>query len=209
VDGDDISSITAFGGNRIGVFWSDQHSRRDIFAWRADSDPVTADWHYETAYGDGVGGCPTSTSALCADDHMNVKVSGDQVFVAIKTSLNDASSPVPGDPLISLLHRNGRGRWSSSTVSTVSQDATRPIVVLSPRQSKIWVWATRGSEVDVWESPFKAPSFSTSGYVPWVKGVSVNDATSTKQIATARSGVVVEVSATGKDQYWHNEFLPS
>jgi hypothetical protein len=208
VKGDDISSVTAFGGNRIGVFWSDQNARRDIFAWRSDADPVSAAWHYETAYGDGVGGCPTITSALCADDHINVKVYQDEIFVAIKTSLNDATGAAPGDPLISLLHRSSAGSWSASTVATVSQNVTRPIVVLSPSTSTLWVWATRGSEVDVWESPFSVPSFTSTAYVPWVKGVKANDATSTKQVTTAASGVVVEVSVTAKNQYWHNEFLP-
>ena len=209
VKSDDISAVTAFAGNRIGVFWSDQNAKRNVFAWRSDSDPVTADWHYETAYGGGVGRCPTKASALCADDHMNVKVYGDEVFVAIKSGLNDASSPAASDPLISLLHRDDDGDWSASTVSTVAQNATRPIVVLSPSQSKVWVWATRGGEVDVWESSLNTPSFIPSAFTPWVKGVSVNDATSTKQTATARSGVVVEVSAAGKNQFWHNEFLSS
>jgi hypothetical protein len=71
------------------------------------------------------------------------------------------------------------------------------------------VWATRGSEVDVWESSLNDLSFRASASTPWVRGVSVNDATSTKQTTTARSGVVVEVSAAGKNQFWHNEFLPS
>jgi hypothetical protein len=140
---------------------------------------------------------------------MNIKTDGEDVFVAIKSSLNDASSPAGSDPQISLLHRDADGGWSASTVSTVAQNATRPIVVLSPSQSKVWVWATRGSEVDVWESSLGTLSFKSSAFTPWVKGVSANDATSTKQVTTARSGVVVEVSAAGKNQFWHNEFLPS
>ena len=209
VKSDDISSVTAFGGDRIGVFWSDQNAKRNVFAWRSDSDGLTADWHYETAYGGGVGRCPTRASARCADDHLNIKVYGNEVFVAIKSGLNDGKSPSARDPLISLLHRDPDGKWSASTVSTVAQDATRPIVVLSPKQSKVWVWATRGSEVDVWESSLNDLSFRASASTPWVRGVSVNDATSTKQTTTARSGVVVEVSAAGKNQFWHNEFLPS
>jgi hypothetical protein len=209
VKGDDISAVTAFGGDRIGVFWSDQNARRNVFAWRSDSDAVMADWHYETAYGGGVGRCPTRASAQCADDHINIKVHGDEVFVAIKSSLNDGSSPAASDPLISLLHRDDDGDWAASTVSTVAQNATRPIVVLSPSQAKVWVWATRGNEVVVWESSLNTLSFNPSASTAWVKGVSANDATSTKQTTTARTGVVVEVSAAGKNQFWHNEFLPS
>ena len=206
VDGDDVSSVTAFGGDRIGVFWSDQNAKRDLFAWRRDADGVHARWHYQTAYGGGVGRCPAQGSSLCADDHMNVKVYRDEIFVAIKTSLNDGSSN-SGDPLIVLLHRNGQGRWSSSTVSTVGQGATRPIVVLSPGTSRIWVWATRDGEVDVWQSSFRSPSFRSGRFVAWVSQAAANNATSTRQITTAASGVVVEVSAAGDDEFWHNEFM--
>ena len=209
VKGDDISSVTAFAGNRIGVFWSDQNARKDVFAWRSDLAPISmSSWTIETAYGGGVGGCPTITSPLCADDHMNVKVFQDQVYVAIKTSLNDASPSSPLDPQVALLRRDPDGTWSAFAVSPVAQNATRPIVVLDPSESTLWVWATRGSEIDVWESPFASPSFDSSGYVPWVKGVTVNDATSTKQVSTDATGAVVMVSAGGKKQYWHNEFLP-
>jgi len=206
---DDISTVTSFGGNKIGVFWSDQVAKRDFFAWRSDSDPVTSNWTVETAYGGGVGGCPTLNSDLCADDHMNVKVSGDTVYVAVKTSLNNVSG-APNDPLIALLRRSSNGTWSAFPVSPVSQDATRPIAALSPGQNAIWVWAARSGEIDVWESSFTSPGFNSNGFVPWVKGSgAADDPTSTKQVVTAASGAVVEASIHGSTQYWHNEFLPT
>jgi hypothetical protein len=210
VKADDISTITAFGGNRIGVYWSDQNARKDLFAWRLDSDPVTAPWTYETAFGGGVGGCPTATSDLCGDDHMNLKVYQDQIYVSVKSSLNDASPSNPNDPLNLLLRRSSSGTWSAFPVNTVSQNVTRPITLLSPSQDKIWVWGTRGSEVDVWESSFTSPSFSSGAFIPWTKGSSAApaDPTSTKQLVTAASGAVVESSTSSKTQYWHNEFLP-
>ena len=211
VKADDISAVTAFGGDRIGVFWSDQNAKKDFFAWRADSAPVNAPWTVETAYGGGVAACPTATSNLCADDHMNVKVYQDQIYVAVKTSLNDASSANPNDPITALLRRSSSGTWSSYPIATVSQNVTRPITVLSPEQNKIWVWGTRGSEVDVWESSFTSPSFTSTAFIPWTKGsgVSPADPTSTKQTTTATSGTVVLTSASGRSQYWHNEFLPA
>ena len=206
---DDISTVTSFGGNKIGVFWSDQVAKRDFFAWRSDSDPVTSNWTVEIAYGGGVGGCPTLNSDLCADDHMNVKVSGDTVYVAVKTSLNNVSG-APNDPLIALLRRSSNGTWSAFPVSPVSQDATRPIAALSPGQNAIWVWAARSGEIDVWESSFTSPGFNSNGFVPWVKGSgAADDPTSTKQVVTAASGAVVEASIHGSTQYWHNEFLPT
>jgi Big-like domain-containing protein len=211
VKADDISAVTAFGGDRIGVFWSDQNTRKDFFAWRSDSASVSAAWHIETAYGGGVGNCPTATSDLCGDDHMNVKVYQDEVYVSIKSSLNDASSSNPNDPLNLLLRRSSGGTWSAFPVSTVSQNVTRPITLLSPTLDKIWVWGTRGSEVDVWESSFTSPGFTSNAFIPWTKGSNVSpaDPTSTKQVTTAASGAFVMSSASGKTQYWHNEFLPS
>ncbi len=207
---DDISTITAFGGNRIGVYWSDQNAKKDFFAWRLDSAPVSAAWTVETAFGGGVGGCPTATSDLCGDDHMNLKVYQDQIYVSVKSSLNDASPSNPNDPLNLLLRRSSAGTWTSFPVNTVSQNVTRPITLLSPTQDKIWVWGTRGSEVDVWESSFTSPSFSSGAFIPWTKGSgsAPADPTSTKQLVTAASGAVVESSTSSKTQYWHNEFLP-
>jgi hypothetical protein len=205
---DDISVVTAFAGN-IGVYWSDQNAKKDFFAVHSDSSAPASGWSIETAYGGGVGGCPTANSDLCADDHMNVKVSGDQVFVAVKTSLNNVAGGA-NDPLIVLLRRSSSGSWSSFPVSTVSQDATRPITLLSPSQDKIWVWATRSGEVDAWESSFTSPGFNSGAFTPWAKGGgSANNSTSTRQVVTATSGAVVEVSVSGKREYWHNEFLPT
>jgi len=208
VESDDISAVTAFGG-KIGVFWSDQVARKDFFAWRSDGSAVNAAWTVETAFGGGVGGCPAS--ALCADDHMNVKVVGNDVYVAVKTGLNNGTSPNPADPLISLLHRDAGGAWSSFAVSTVAQDATRPVTVLSPEQNAIWVFAQRAnSEIDVWESSFTSPGFTPNGFVPWIKNAgTANDPTTTRQPTTSLTGTVVEASVNSKTQYWHNEFLPA
>src|SRR5581483_1570771 len=214
VTDDDISSVVAFGtstnGHKIGVFWSDQAARRDWFAWRDDDDPIGAAWHIETAFGGGVGGCPTSRSSLCADDHMNLKPLGDDLYVAVKTSLNDPSSPNPADPLIALLHRDARGSWSSHRVSPVSQNATRPIVLLAPDLGAIWVFATKGSSVVAWQAELSDPDFDSNAFTTWTKSSagSINDSTSTKQVITSSSGAVVETSQHNKATYFHNEFLP-
>jgi ASPM-SPD-2-Hydin domain-containing protein len=211
VTSDDISTVTAFGtaatGYKIAVMWSDQAAKRDWFAWRDDSDPIGT-WNIETAYGAGVGNCPTATSNMCADDHLNVKVSGDDIYVAIKTSLNDPSNSSSSDPLIVLLHRDASADWTAFPVSPVSQDATRPIVLVAPEQNRLWVFAQKSSAVVAWESLLSAPGFNSNGYIPWTETSSeLNNPTSTKQLITATSGAVVETSSESADQYWHNEFL--
>jgi hypothetical protein len=209
VKADDISTIVAFGGDRIGVAWSNQAQSKFFFAWRHDSDPINS-WTIETMYGGGVGGCPTANGTSCADDHLNMTSVGDEVYLAVKTSLNDQSG-TSADPLNLVLRRNAAGTWAAFPVSPVSMNATRPILVVSPSQDAMWVFATRGSEVDVWESSFSSPSFTASTHPVWVKGpAAASNPTGTKQPTTAATGTVVLTSIGGStDAYYHNEFLPS
>ena len=214
---DDIAAITSFGtdasGRKIGVFWSDQNAQRMWFAWRFDTDAIAdTAWHIETAYGGGVGGCPTATSSACADDHINMKVLGDDVYVTTKTSLDsDPATPDPDDPLITLLHRDGSGVWTAVTAGSVSQGLTRPIILLSPASDRLYLFATKGSGVLAWETSLSAPDFVASAPAIWTKNSAagdLNDATSTKQAIQPSLGAVVETSSTSVHQYWHNEILP-
>jgi hypothetical protein len=204
---DDISAVTSFGSS-IGVMWSNQSSRQDFFAVRSDAtDPGTAKAGFgppETAYGNGVGGC--ATTKRCADDHINLKVAGGEVYAAIKTSLGDGTSPVPTDPLIVLLRRSTTGAWSAAEVAPVSMgNVTQPIMLLAPQLNEIYVFASING-IKVWQSSFAAPAFDSTAWRRWAAGGN-NYPTSTKQKITATSGAVVE--STKKGTYWHNEFLPA
>jgi hypothetical protein len=137
-------------------------------------------------------------------------VVGDEVYLAVKTSLNDQAG-TSADPLNLVLRRNAAGTWAAFPVSPVSMNATRPILVVSPSQDLMWVFANRGFEVDVWESSFTSPSFDAGSHPIWVKASgTANNPTGTKQSTTAATGVVVLASIGGStDAYYHNEFLPS
>ena len=79
VDGDDISSLIAFGGNKIGLMWSDQDASADRFAIHTDGQTDTTWSAAETAL---------SGSGL-ADDHLNLKTDASgRVFAVVKTSTN-------------------------------------------------------------------------------------------------------------------------
>jgi hypothetical protein len=179
VNSDDIAAVTAFGsgstGHRIGVLWSDQAARRDWFAWRYDTDAINSNtWYIETAYGAGVGGCTTN----CADDHINIKVFGDELYAAVKTSLNSGSNANPKDPLIVLLKRNATAQWRAFPVSTVAQDATRPIVLAAPELDRLWVFASKGSALVAWETPLSIVQFNSSAFSTFIDRSSgdINDA---------------------------------
>jgi phosphatidylinositol-3-phosphatase len=216
VTSDDISAIVHFGtgasGHKIGVMWSDEKAKRFMFAWRSDNDPFPdGPWHVETAYGDGVGGCPTVASDACADDHINLKSFGDVIFAAVKTGLSDSLHADPDDPLAIILRRDAVGNWSAHPISSVKQKPSRPILVIAPYLDRIFVFAQVGVKgIYVWQSPLDPPAFNEMLSLPWTVDdrVVLTDPTSTSQLIEPGAGIVVETSSGKENQYWHNEFLP-
>ncbi|MCW3065550.1 MAG: hypothetical protein JWN32_2722 [Solirubrobacterales bacterium] len=208
---DDISSVVSLKGS-IGVMWSNQVDGTMYFAEHHNGDPL-ATWAAPTKVVQG---------AKMADDHINLKsmqeVNG-QVFATVKTSLSD----VPGNsgaPLILLLKRDATtGAWSSTTISTVGDDQTRPIVMLNPSQDKLYVFATTavgGGTIDSGTAQtaifykttsMSNPSFGPGPGTPFIQTAGdqyINNATSTKQPVTAGSGVVVLASDNVSGFYMHN-----
>ena len=74
VDADDIASVVAFGGDKIGVLWTDQREQQVCFRWRRDTDSPTT-WQPVEIARSGFG---------CIDDHINMKADsqGRVYFVA-------------------------------------------------------------------------------------------------------------------------------
>jgi len=196
VDTDDVAAVVAYG-QRIGVMWSDQESRRFLFASRANGAALTrASFRTQTAYGGGVGGC--AADERCADDHVNIKTAGGTLYAAVKTSLNDGSSPDPDDPLIVLLEKTATGGWTATEVSDVADDFTRPIVVVQPGSKRVHVLATiMSGDTYRWTTSSVAPVFGDP--LPWTTddSLTIANVTSTKQPITAATGLVAMASETG------------
>jgi hypothetical protein len=212
---DDYAVVTSFGtaitGAKIGVMWGDQVAQVYRFAWRNDADAFTSPWNVETAYGNGVGGCPTPTSTGCGDDHINIKVLGDDIYVAIKISSQDFSTPDPNDPLLVLIHRDVLGVWSALSVAPMSQKVSRPIVLIAPSNDRIYFVAEAMSKgLRVWESSLALLSFNATAYTSWsiVSAGRHPNPTSTKQPVDSNVGGLVEATSSNIYRYWHNEFLP-
>jgi hypothetical protein len=217
VSPDDISSVVSFSGN-IGVMWSNQVDEAMYFAVHRNGDPPTT-W---TAVKKAVQG------SKMADDHINLKslqeING-QVFATVKTSLSDLQASNPSAPLILLLKRDpATGAWSNTPVSTVGDDQTRPILMLSPSQDRLWVFATTpvgGGTINSGTAKtaiyyktasMSAPSFAPGKGTPFIQTAGdeyINNPTSTKQVATASSGVVVLASDNTSGFYMHGVIAPS
>jgi hypothetical protein len=199
---DDISAILAFGGDRIGVLWSDQEDDRFFFSVHRDGH-ADGDWEpRETALVDAGG-------ESIADDHINFATcdATGRLFAAVKTSM-----PNPEDPEIILLKREPGGAWSHTTWASDFDDHTRPIVVVNCETNTGYVFASatiRGNQEAIF---LKATNLDDMAFPPG-KGLpfieseddeDLNNPTSTKQSVGAVSGLVVLASDVDTQTYLHN-----
>jgi hypothetical protein len=200
---DDISSLIHFGGNKIGVMWSNQSDHKYYFAVHADGASDGA-WSTETV--------PTTGRS---DDHINLKAdSSGRVYAAVKTSAGNSSPPAT--PLILLLVRSAAGGWTTSVVGTAADSNTRPIVLLDEQHALLHVFDTcpqppktsgqAGGDICEKTASMSAPSFAPGEGAPVIREAGspdMNDATSTKQNIGSGTGIVVLASNSTSNTYWH------
>jgi PKD repeat protein len=194
---DDISSLVAFGGNKIGVMWSNQNSSRMNFSVHTDGASDTS-WSATEAANSGT---------LNADDHINLKAdSSGRVYAALKTEQTESNAP-----LVTLAVREpATGTWSRHTFGRKRDHHTRPIVLLDEQRDVVHMLATSeegGGTIFEKTAPMSSISFPEGQGTPFVRdGASsdMNDATSTKQSVTTLSGLGVMASNESTRYYWHN-----
>lgn len=197
---DDISAAVAFR-SQIGVMWSNQTDGAVYFAIHRDGDPDGA-WTVH----------PALQGPEYADDHLNVKslqadASG-EVFAVVKTSLNAADAP-----LVLVLVLN-QGSWSRHTFGTVSDDHTRPILLIDQTNREIYVFAAspccNGGVIYMKKAPLDAISFPEGKGTPFISSsveTSINNPTSTKQTVDATTGLVVLAGDDRAHRYLHNRLV--
>ncbi|MDI6858731.1 MAG: sialidase domain-containing protein, partial [Dehalococcoidia bacterium] len=188
VNDDDISAVIAMPGNKVGVFWSNQNTRRFGFRVHTDgTDPNT--WSADEV--------PASQSAVpvgsgMADDHMNLKVASDgTLYAAVKTSYDTG-----GYPKIALLVRRPDGTWDD--LYEVDQSGTRGILLLNETAGTMRVVYTSseaGGDIVYKDSSLSAISF---GARQTLMSGSLNNPTSAKEVW---SDDVVVLAANGGSAY--------
>jgi hypothetical protein len=201
---DDISSIIAFGGNKIGVMWSNQNTDAFYFAVHQDGAADNI-WTLETAL----------QGSYIADDHISLKTdSTGKLYAAVKTSVGDNPSAAPSESLIRLLVRQTNGSWSWYNFGRVSELHTRPLVLLDEETRSIYMFATLPTGSDTQgEIRFKKTSMDSIAF-PEGLGAQIiyssshryiNNVSSSKQNITCASGVLVIADDNGKNFYFHNK----
>jgi hypothetical protein len=208
---DDISGVVAYGGNKIGVLWSNHLDDTMYWAWRTDGQPLT-NWTGSVAV----------HGPKQADDHLNLKtIQADQagrVFAAVKTSLDELAGSPSSSPQINLLvFKPATGSWSSTTFGTLADCHTRPIVMLDEENAEVHVFATApstsgcayaGAPGTIYEkvAPMSNPVFAPGRGTPIIRDVAsanMNNPTSTKQSVNSSTGLVVLAGNTSTKRYWH------
>jgi Ca2+-binding RTX toxin-like protein len=206
VTSDDISALIAFGGNKIGVMWSDQATSAMRFAVHNDADS-DATWTADNP-------APASGPKL-ADDHINLKTAGGVVYAATKTKF---LSKTALNPQTRLLVRDSGGTWTAHTISYSPDQRTRPIVVLDTGNGVIHVFETgphpsgadpEASGGDIFEStaPLSTATFSVSSRRPVIQdddSPGMNNATSTKQNLDSTTDLAVVATNILTKRYWHH-----
>jgi hypothetical protein len=171
---DDICLVTTFNG-KVGVFWSDQTTKRFGFKTHADGDGP-AIWSADEI--------PASQSALnigagMGDDHMSVKQASDgTLYFAVKTGYDTRDYPQ-----LALLVRRPGGTWDDLYPVTIFE-GTQPVVVLNEEQGTIKVIYTtivNGGDIVYRESSVSDISFGIARSLISGGGHLYNYATSTHQ----------------------------
>ena len=203
---DDISSVVAFG-NKIGVIWSNQQD--GTIRWAVHQDGAARDaWSGSTA----------AQGDRLADDHLNIKAvqvsEAGKVFAVLKTGLDTVTSTDDSASQVLLLSYDGQ--WHTTEVSEVKNCHTRPMLMLDEADSTVHVFATApnsgcthsGADGTIFEktSPMDNPTFESGRGIRVIQdadSANMNNVTSTKQSATAASGIVVLAGNDVTKRYWH------
>lgn len=123
VSTDDICSIVAFGGNRVGVFWSDQNRDEFGFRYHNDADAPTT-WAAKEIADSGSGH---------ADDHINLAYDSTGRVFAISKDDNDE---------MRVHRRNTNGSWTTVT-NVCGGSSTRGVIMVAENESRLYILYTR------------------------------------------------------------------
>ncbi|TLM85976.1 hypothetical protein [Pseudarthrobacter sp. NamE5] len=201
---DDISAVTSFQGDKIGVMWSNQRKgdKKFYLAVHQDGQPEKS-WQTEVAYGGG-----NNCNGGCANDHLNLRqLTSDgsgRLFAAIKTAHQNV-----GQTFVALLVRDQQGQWTSAQFGAVEDAHTRPMVMIDEEHRQVWMFAVapeEGGSIFYKTAPLDNIAFPPGPGTPIIHSstdTDINDPTSTKQNVNGQTGLVVLASARKNARYWH------
>lgn len=209
VSADDLSSLIRFG-SEIGMMWSDQTA----------GDEGMKFVHVNTGNSFSAVEVASPPGPKQADDHINMKTAGGDVYVATKTKFDSKTTL---NPQTRLLVRDGSGNWTAHTISFSPDQRTRPIVVLDTVNEVIHVFETGphpsgadpeagGGSIFENTSDLNSINFAILSRRPVIEDSNspqMNNATSTKQNVDGTTDLTALAAEQLTKRYWHHfETLP-
>ena len=206
---DDNSALIAFGGNKMGIMWSNQSSSHYAMWFAVHQDGAS-----DTTWSAGE---QALSGGGIADDHINLKSlqadGSGRVFAATKTS-NTSSSTA----LIMLSVRSATGSWSRYPIALVSDCPNRPLVLIDEQHNVLHTFYTApgppsyacnssGGAIYEKTSPLNSVSFAPGRGTPVIVDADspfVHNASSTKQNVNGSTGIVVLAVNDQTKNYWHH-----
>jgi predicted phosphodiesterase len=201
IGSDDISAIVAFGGDRIGIAWSNQLEGAFVIAVHLDGQPDDA-WTAETI----------NVAPRAADDHLNLKADASgRLYMVVKSSLNDPADADPASPLVALWVREANGTWRTSTAWETRHDVTRPQLWVDEGLRRVMIVATQpssGGAIYMKTAALADLVFESGLGTPILATGEINNPTGTKQTVSFLDGVLVLAGDGATRTYWHNLVVP-
>ena len=203
---DDNSALIAFGGNQVGIMWSNQTTAGDglYFSVHQDGQPDTAWSASRTAI----------QGSHSADDHLNLHSDANgRVYATIKTSYTTASAA-----LTMLLVRDATtGDWAGYPIASVSDCPTRPLSLIDEQHQVVHTFATYpappaytcdayGGAIYEKTSALSAISFPAGRGTPVMVDDDsryLNNVSSTKQNVNSQTGIATIAADDHTLLYWH------
>lgn len=183
---DDISSIVAFGGNKVGVFWSDQTRWEFGFRFHNDTD-APGTWSTTEVIVSGTG---------ISDDHINLAFDSTGRVYAITKDASD---------LMRVHRRATTGVWTTKT-NVFGGVGTRGVIMVAEADAKVYILYTRW-DVTPFRIEYRVGDLNTLTFGANVNFIStsseMNNVTGMKQLLPAGSLVAIAENGT---HCWYNSF---
>jgi hypothetical protein len=202
-DPDDVSSLAAFGGNKIGVMWSNQKDSTLYFAFHADG-AADETWKPREIALSGLG------LGRVAEDHFSLKTARDgsgALYVATQTNLSGSLSPG-----ILVLKRSAAGAWTRHVFSSVGLKHSRPQLVVDNENQRLHVFA-RSTDTGPACIYLKSASLSDLAFPPGLgtpviqsaMDINVSNPASTKQNVNRTTSLLILAADKDSRYYLHGK----
>lgn len=207
-DGDDISSVIAYGGH-VGLMWSNQQGDEEMYFAVHEDGADPDDWAVEVAF------------SLDGDDHINLKKLGTDddgnIYAAIKGGSSTYLIVVLVCQWDPTSFCSETADWDYAVVyNTKDHNPTRPIVLIDTTNDDLYVFTRNHDENQDDGIYYKVSNLNNLSFspgdigIPFIKSeteTGINDPTSTKQNVNSTTGLAVMASDKSARYYFHN-YLP-